>query len=499
MPVDLLWNGGIGTYVKASAESHAEVGDRANDAVRIDAGELRARVVAEGGNLGFTQAARVEAALRGRAPRQRRDPQLGRRRPLGPRGQLQDPARAAAALRARSRPPSGTRRCSRAADDACESVLAHNRAQSLVPLPRRAPLAQADPQAFLFASEYLCESTGHDRRELELPDAAELAGAAQRRRGFTRPELAVLLGLAKLHVRGALGGDALLDRPELHPLLVSYFPARFRERWPEAAAAAPAAPRDHGARAHEPADRRRRRHPGAVARRAPGHPRGERRRGGPRGRGDPRCARLSRRGSSRPSAPPRAKPSTTALRELSAAVLDVARHLLASGARRARARRPSRTGARASSRCAPRCASSSRRARRPSGTSAGGASPRAGSPQELADEVASFPLADRGLNVVRILERTGLARPRGRPRLRAPRRGHRPQLGLPAPAGRRDHGPLGPHGDRRPAHPAPRPPAPAHRDRAGRTSPRICAPRPTPSSRSTPSASPAWRRSSSRR
>ena len=64
-PVDLLWNGGIGTFVKASAESDAEVGDRTNDSVRVDANQLRCRVVAEGGNLGFTQRARVEFALAG--------------------------------------------------------------------------------------------------------------------------------------------------------------------------------------------------------------------------------------------------------------------------------------------------------------------------------------------------------------------------------------------------------------------------------------------------
>src|SRR5690606_23049540 len=64
-PVDLLYNGGIGTYVKASTESHAEVGDKANDACRIDATHLRCRVVGEGGNLGFTQRGRVEYALAG--------------------------------------------------------------------------------------------------------------------------------------------------------------------------------------------------------------------------------------------------------------------------------------------------------------------------------------------------------------------------------------------------------------------------------------------------
>ena len=64
-PVDLLWNGGIGTYVKATSESHADAGDRSSDAVRIDATRLRARVVGEGGNLGFTQAARIEYSLGG--------------------------------------------------------------------------------------------------------------------------------------------------------------------------------------------------------------------------------------------------------------------------------------------------------------------------------------------------------------------------------------------------------------------------------------------------
>src|SRR6202041_561831 len=64
-PVDLLWNGGIGTYVKASHQTDAQVGDRSNDAVRVSAPELRARVVAEGGNLGLTQAARIEYALGG--------------------------------------------------------------------------------------------------------------------------------------------------------------------------------------------------------------------------------------------------------------------------------------------------------------------------------------------------------------------------------------------------------------------------------------------------
>src|SRR5690606_214185 len=64
-PVDLLWNGGIGTYVKAPEERHADVGDTANDAVRIDATDLRCKVLGEGGNLGLTQRARIRYALDG--------------------------------------------------------------------------------------------------------------------------------------------------------------------------------------------------------------------------------------------------------------------------------------------------------------------------------------------------------------------------------------------------------------------------------------------------
>lgn len=64
-PVDLLWNGGIGTYVKSSAESHTDVGDKANDAIRVDGADLRVQVVGEGGNLGLTQLGRIEFAQKG--------------------------------------------------------------------------------------------------------------------------------------------------------------------------------------------------------------------------------------------------------------------------------------------------------------------------------------------------------------------------------------------------------------------------------------------------
>ena len=91
-PVDLLWNGGIGTYVKASGETHADVGDRANNALRVDGRELRCKVVGEGGNLGLTQLRPHRGGAARRAAQHRLHRQLRRRGHLRPRGQHQDPA-----------------------------------------------------------------------------------------------------------------------------------------------------------------------------------------------------------------------------------------------------------------------------------------------------------------------------------------------------------------------------------------------------------------------
>ena len=91
-PADLLWFGGIGTYVRASGETNQEVGDRANDAIRVTAAEVRAKVIGEGANLGVTQRARIEFGLRRRCLQFRRDRQFRRRQFLRRRGQHQDRA-----------------------------------------------------------------------------------------------------------------------------------------------------------------------------------------------------------------------------------------------------------------------------------------------------------------------------------------------------------------------------------------------------------------------
>jgi glutamate dehydrogenase len=237
MEVDLLWSAGIGTYVKASFESHADVGDRANDSVRIDATQLRARVIGEGGNLGLTQAARVEAALRGvridtdaidnSAGVDLSDHEVNYKIALAPRvrsGQL----------------PASQRRALlfAVADDACDSALAHNRSQvrclSLDELRSR-----HDPELFLRAVESLCEAAQLNPAELGLPDAATVHDRAARGVGFTRPELAVLLGLAKLQAQAELGRSALPDEATAVPIFRAYFPERLREELRESLAAHP--------------------------------------------------------------------------------------------------------------------------------------------------------------------------------------------------------------------------------------------------------------------
>jgi glutamate dehydrogenase len=234
IPVDLLWNGGIGTYVKASHEAHVDVGDRANDAVRIDASQLRARVVGEGGNLGLTQAARVEAALHGvrlntdaidnSAGVDLSDHEVNYKVALAP---LVRSGRLAAADRHEL--------LFAVADEACQSALAHNRSQVLA-LSLDELRSQGDPDLFMRSALSLCEYNRLDAAELGLPDAAVMSERAGQGVGLTRPELAVLLGLAKLHALAELGKSDLPLSDYADPIYRSYFPARFHEELPDALA-----------------------------------------------------------------------------------------------------------------------------------------------------------------------------------------------------------------------------------------------------------------------
>ncbi|TNY36920.1 NAD-glutamate dehydrogenase [Thermomonospora catenispora] len=234
-PVDLLWNGGIGTYVKASTESHADVGDKANDAVRADATELRCRVVGEGGNLGMTQLARIEYALRGGPDgtgglvntdfidnsagvdtsdhevnikilldQAVRDGELTRKR----RDALLDEM----------------------TDEVARLVLADNYAQNVA-------LAAARRQApsMLHVHGRLLRKLEHDgrlKRRLEfLPDDKVLVERRQAGQGLTGPEFAVLLAYVKLALDDELLASDLPDDPYLESWLVHYFPTPLRERF----------------------------------------------------------------------------------------------------------------------------------------------------------------------------------------------------------------------------------------------------------------------------
>ncbi|MEV4100772.1 NAD-glutamate dehydrogenase [Nonomuraea sp. NPDC049649] len=228
-PVDLLWNGGIGTYVKASTESHGDVGDKGNDAVRVDAADLRCKVVGEGGNLGFTQLARIEFALNGglinadfidnSAGVDTSDHEVNIKILLDQvvrDGGLTDEQR--------------NELFTSMTDEVAELVLRDNYAQNVVLAAAR---AQAVEMLHIHA-RYLrrLEREGQINRELEfLPSDKALAERRQARLGLTAPEFAVLLAYTKLVADAELLDSDLADDPYLEPRLVSYFPTALRERF----------------------------------------------------------------------------------------------------------------------------------------------------------------------------------------------------------------------------------------------------------------------------
>ena len=236
-PVDLLWNGGIGTYVKASGESHAMVGDRTNESVRIDADQLRCRVIGEGGNLGVTQRGRIEFALAGgRINTDAIDNSGGvdcsdrevnlkilLSRAVG-NGDL--------TLKHRDQ------LLDEMADEVCGQVLANNDAQNET---LTAAVAQAPGmvEAHQRLMAVLAERAGLDRDLEALPSDQVLATRQRSDRGLTRPELAVLLAFTKNLLADELVGSPLASDPSYDGTLVSYFPRQIQERYPDLVAAHP--------------------------------------------------------------------------------------------------------------------------------------------------------------------------------------------------------------------------------------------------------------------
>ncbi|MGW1902787.1 NAD-glutamate dehydrogenase [Streptomyces hirsutus] len=228
-PVDLLWNGGIGTYVKASSESNADVGDKANDTIRVDGKDLRVAVVGEGGNLGMTQLGRIEVALHGgrintdaidnSAGVDTSDHEVNIKillNTLVANGDMTVKQR--------------NKLLASMTDEVGRLVLRTNYAQNTA-------LANALAQSkdMLHAQQRFMKHLvreGHLDRALEfLPADRQIRERLSAGQGLTGPETAVLMAYTKITVADELLSTSLPDDPYLKVLLHSYFPAALREQF----------------------------------------------------------------------------------------------------------------------------------------------------------------------------------------------------------------------------------------------------------------------------
>ncbi len=230
-PVDLLWNGGIGTYVKASSETHLDVGDRANNAIRVNGDELRCRVVGEGGNLGMTQRGRIEAAMNGvllntdfidnSAGVDTSDHEVNIKILLNDavtRGELSTPDRNVL--------------LADMTNEVEQLVLFDNyrQNQAISMMERMSVYRLGSKQHFIRT----LENQGLLDRQLEyLPSDAEFAERKARGLGLTRPELSILLSYSKIVAFQQLLESDVPEDPYLSKELVRYFPQALQQRYAE--------------------------------------------------------------------------------------------------------------------------------------------------------------------------------------------------------------------------------------------------------------------------
>ncbi|MEO1457372.1 MAG: NAD-glutamate dehydrogenase, partial [Pseudomonadota bacterium] len=231
-PCDLVWFGGIGTYIKAESESHADAGDRANDVLRVDAGEVQARVIGEGANLGVTQLGRIALSAKGvkvntdavdnSAGVDCSDHEVNIKIALGAvqaEGDITEKQRNAL--------------LAEMTDTVADLVLATNYSQTgaISMVEARAPRLLSEHARFMRA----LEGRGLLDRAVELlPDDEALAERAAEGRGLTRPELSVLVAYAKITLFDAIVASRLPDEPYAEAFLLDYMPAALVERHREA-------------------------------------------------------------------------------------------------------------------------------------------------------------------------------------------------------------------------------------------------------------------------
>ncbi|GAB3792334.1 NAD-glutamate dehydrogenase [Dyella agri] len=228
-PVDLLWNGGIGTYVKASSETHADARDRANNGLRVDGNELRCKVVGEGGNLGMTQKGRIEAAHKGvllntdfidnSAGVDTSDHEVNIKILLNDavqRGELTEAAR--------------NTQLAAMTDEVGQLVLWDNyRQNQAITLMEHQSAKRIGSMAHFIRT---LEAEGSLDRQVEnLPGEAELTERKTRGQGMTRPELSVLLSYDKIRLYQQLLDSDVPEDPYLSKELVRYFPAPLHDKY----------------------------------------------------------------------------------------------------------------------------------------------------------------------------------------------------------------------------------------------------------------------------
>ncbi len=231
LPVDLLWNGGIGTYVKATTENHSDAGDLNNNGVRIDAPQLRARVVGEGGNLGFTQLARIEYSLNGGRMNTDAIDNSGGVDMSDHEVNLKillSPAVRSGRISADDR----NQLLVRMTDEVSSLVLANNYSQALC-------LSQAEHlgvEGIDTLESLQNQLSSHSRLKPNVEFLPSSRSLEQRRRngqGYSRPELAILLAYAKMDLKRSLLASTLLAAEVLERHLFEYFPHLVRGEFPE--------------------------------------------------------------------------------------------------------------------------------------------------------------------------------------------------------------------------------------------------------------------------
>jgi glutamate dehydrogenase len=231
MPVDLLWNGGIGTYVKSSDQRNVDVGDSSNDSVRIDAPELRAKVVGEGGNQGFTQLGRIEYAKNGgrintdaidnSAGVDMSDHEVNIKILLGPmvsQGELSMVQR--------------NELLGEMTQEVNQLVLNDNYFQTLSLSISEGRSREALP-LFVSLMNYMADRGGLKKDVESLPDSRTLQERARAGEGLYRPELAILLAYTKMGLYRRILETDFTDEASFQHFLLDYFPTALKERYPD--------------------------------------------------------------------------------------------------------------------------------------------------------------------------------------------------------------------------------------------------------------------------